>query len=368
MAMSDKNRTGSIFYWKARQCWCADVYVQDGNGSSSKRKRLYGKTQNDVLRKMLALDNILVNTMPVATYKSDITVTQLLHQWLTIRSVKLRPKSVYNYQHVINTFLVTHIGNLSVSSLNADILCQLYLELLNTISRCTVDYTFVILKSALDFAVKRKYIDENPVINIGISFSNNFTTPNIIHALSLEQVNVLLQYAKDEREYPLYVTAVLTGMRQGELFALNWDDVNLESGVIYVRNSLCNFNGNLSIGPVKTKSSRRNISLPQLVIDALLNIERSASNIVFTDTKGGYMRKSNFHRKFIKLLEKAELPAIRFHDLRHTHATLLLQQGVHPKIVQERLGHSTIKVTMDTYSHVLPSMQMLAVNELNKLF
>jgi integrase len=170
--------------------------------------------------------------------------------------------------------------------------------------------------------------------------------------------------------------AVGSGMRLGELFGLQWPDVDLKAGAVTVRHTLIELNGTHTLSEPKTAKSRRRIELPDTVVGALLDHRRkmlaeghAGVAWVFCNQHGGPLRRSHFHRQDFKpLLKAAGLPDIRFHDLRHTSATLLLSQGVHPKVVQERLGHSQIGVTMDIYSHVMPGMGREAADKLNSVF
>jgi integrase len=178
-----------------------------------------------------------------------------------------------------------------------------------------------------------------------------------ITPLSPEQARAFLEAASGDRLEALYILAIHTGMRQGELFNLRWDDVDLEAGVLRVRGT-------------KTARSRRTVTLSETALEALrshlerqlVEIDRAGSlwrenGLVFATEIGTSLNRHNLtQRSFKPLLERAELPPIRFHDLRHTCATILLSQGVHAKFVQELLGHATIAITLDTYSHVLPSM------------
>jgi len=169
---------------------------------------------------------------------------------------------------------------------------------------------------------------------------------------------------------------VTTGLRQGELFGLQWADVNLQTGMLAVRRTLIEVGGKLSFGPPKSKSGTRAIRLPAVAVEALTTHRAemmrdgfAGASVVFCDTKGGPLRRSNFLRKYFKpLLERAGVPDVRFHDLRHTSATLMLADNIHPKIVQQRLGHSQIALTLDTYSHVLPSMDEAAAGTFDRLF
>jgi integrase len=186
---------------------------------------------------------------------------------------------------------------------------------------------------------------------------------------------MLLGAAKGDRLEALYITAIGTGLRLGELFGLQWADLDLKASTLTVRRTLTEVNGKLSLAEPKSAKGRRLVTLPQRVTDALADHRKRAVAsgfagvpYVFCNSVGGPLRRSHFHRnEFKPLLKRAELPAIRFHDLRHTSATLLLVQGVHPKVVQERLGHAQISVTLDTYSHVLPSMQLDAATRLDSM-
>lgn len=196
-----------------------------------------------------------------------------------------------------------------------------------------------------------------------------------IKVLNKDQVDSLLTVAQEDRLYALYVLAVTTGLRQGELLALQWEDVDLDSDALSVRHTLLEMDGKLELVEPKTAMACRKVDLPQMAVKALrrhrkqMLAEGHIGSCVFCDTKGGPIRKSNLIRRSFKpLLKNAGLPDIRFHDLRHTAATLLLVQGVNPKVVQERLGHAQISLTLDTYSHVLPSIQKEAASKLDSLF
>jgi integrase len=189
-------------------------------------------------------------------------------------------------------------------------------------------------------------------------------------ALSADETGRLLDAAAEDRLEALYKLAVHTGMRQGEMLALRWQDVDLENAVVSVRRTLTRSGGKVTFGEPKTKKSRRSIRLTPQATEALrAHLERQLRDmeilgdryrdqgLVFTTDTGAPINPSNLRqRSFAPLLKSAGLPHMRFHDLRHTCATLLLSRGVHPKFVQELLGHATIAITLDTYSHVIPSM------------
>jgi integrase len=195
-----------------------------------------------------------------------------------------------------------------------------------------------------------------------------------IHPLDAAQAAAFLKEAAKDRLSAMYAVALDTGMRQGELFALAWSDIDWDSGTVQVRHSLEELAGALRLKEVKTKKGKRRIKLTASTVATLhehrkaMLAEGHANGPVFCDQNGGYLRKSNVQRRsFRGILKRAALPPVRFHDLRHTTASLLLLANVNAKIVSERLGHSKIAVTLDTYSHLLPTMQDGAAAELERL-
>ena len=190
--------------------------------------------------------------------------------------------------------------------------------------------------------------------------------------LDIEQAKQLIGAARGGRLEALYVLALTTGLRQGELLALRWQDVDLGDGSLRVLGTLYRSSqGLLTIAEPKTAGSRRLVTLGSLAVDSLARHKENQAaqrllcgarweehGLVFTNELGRPMGAANLRRRsFEPLLKCAGLPRIRFHDLRHTAATLLLGEGVHPKIVSERLGHSRVGITLDLYSHVTPTMQ-----------
>ena len=184
-----------------------------------------------------------------------------------------------------------------------------------------------------------------------------------IAALTPDQANAVMEQVAGTRWEALFMLALSTGMRQGELFALAWDDIDLDRGVIAVRHSLEEVQGRLNIKEPKSESGRRSIRLDPADVAALREHRQRLGAVafgkwVFPDADGNLLRKSNFQRKVWEPIRDAlALEGVRFHDLRHSAASFMLRAGIHPKIAQTRLGHSTIKLTMDTYSHLLEDGQ-----------
>ena len=201
-----------------------------------------------------------------------------------------------------------------------------------------------------------------------------------MRTLSDTQVRSLLLAAQGTRYEALFWLAVSTGLREGELLGLRWSDLDWKTHSLHVQRQLQRLDGQYVFPEPKSAAGRRVIVVGETMIQKLrahLNIleaeRREAgdrwqeNDLIFSSSLGTPWDKRNMFKYYKIFLKKAGLPDIRFHDLRHTAATLMLQQGVHPKIVQERLGHSDITLTLNTYSHVLPAMQEEAASKLDEL-
>lgn len=196
---------------------------------------------------------------------------------------------------------------------------------------------------------------------------------------SVEQVNEFLKFTKHSRYNPVFFLAAYTGMRKGEILGLHWDDIDFEEKTIRISKTLYKVKDQYLLHEPKTKSSIRTIYMDDDIIRVLKkqrvkqNLEKLKAgniyedkNLVFAQETGNYVFPSAVNGLFLRYINQSGLPRIRFHDLRHTHATILLGMGVNPKIVSDRLGHSSVKITLDTYSHVLPSMQQDLTAEFSK--
>ncbi len=201
-----------------------------------------------------------------------------------------------------------------------------------------------------------------------------------IKPLTKEQAQLLLDTAKEDSLEALWVLALTTGMLRGEVLALKWQDINFEQGMLQVRRIFTRMKGNRYIeSEPKTEESRRSIMLMTVTLETLkrhrihqLEAKQEAGefwqerDLVFCTSLGTPLNPNKVLERFKTVLKKADLPDIRFHDLRHSAATMLLSMKVHPKIVQELLGHNQISMTMGIYSHVLPTMQEEAMNMINE--
>jgi integrase len=297
-----------------------------------------------------------------------LTVGEYLDRWLkdSVRGTVRR--STYEvHRHMIEPHLIPALGRLKLKDLNPVHVRGLYREKLDSgLSAATVRKIHSVLCKALKQAVMDGLIPRNVCEAV--------KPPKVerkeITPLDREQARTLLEAAASDRLEALFTLAVHTGMREGELLGLKWEDVDLERGVLRLRRALVREGGRVTLGDLKTAKSRRQVRLTGAAVESLRahlgrqleEIERMGSlyqpgGLVFATESGSLINPSNLRsRSFKPLLKRAGLPDICFHDLRHTCATLLLSQGTHPKLVQELLGHATIAMTLDTYSHFLPSM------------
>jgi integrase len=280
----------------------------------------------------------------------------------------VRPTTYERYEQIVRIHVRPALGSVKLKNLTPVHVRGLYREKLEAgLSARTVQYIHVTLHKALKQAVQDGLIPRNATEAV--------KAPQVrreeMRPLSAEQVKVLLEVARGDRLEALYVLAIHTGLRQGELLRLKWEDVDLESGTLRVRRTLVTAKGGSVLMAPKTKRSRRSVRLTQGAVEALRGhlkrqlqeIDRAGSlwrenGLMFASESGEPLDRWYLTScRYKALLKRTELPMIRFHDLRHTGATLLLSKNVNPKIVSEMLGHASIAITLDTYSHVLPNMR-----------
>jgi integrase len=359
--------------------WTGELYFGRDDGGKKVVHRVSGKSFKEVQEK---LDRLKADrTAGTLAEPSRETLAQFLEHWLR-DSVKhsVRPTTFRSYESNVRIHIAPELGSLPLKKLAPAHVQQLYARKLESgLSPRSVQYIHAILHRAMGQALKWGLVPRN----VCDAVDRPKAAKKQMRVLALQQVDILLQAAQGDRLEALYILAVTTGMRQGELLALCWDDIDLEGGVIHVHQQLQHLPGaGFRFSPPKSSRSRRTIKLAVMVVEALKQHRRrqagerlalgeawrNTHNLAFVTPVGTPLEGTNLlKRHFRPLLKKAGLPPIRFHDLRHTAATLMLQGGVHPKIVQETLGHSQISLTLDTYSHILPSMQEDAAAKMNTL-
>ncbi len=334
-----------------------------------KRKYVYGRKYGEVRKKLAeAMGDV---ARGIVFDDKNLTVGQYLDRFLEdVQRGSVRESTYSRDKYLLANHVKPALGRVKLRNLSAMHLQRLYRDKLDAgLSPATVQKMHHIIHKALSQAVRWDLIARNP------SDAAKAPTPSTeeMRPLSAAEARRLLDAAKGDRLEALYVLAVHTGMRRGELLGLKWSDVDLEGGAVSVRRTLTRTgNGKgLALGDPKTKRSRRTVRLTREAAEALgghlarqlRHIEEAGDHyrdegLVFATEAGTPINPSNLRqRSFAPLLQRAGLPpSVRFHDLRHTTATLLLSRGVHPKFVQELLGHASVAITLDTYSHAVPGM------------
>jgi integrase len=279
----------------------------------------------------------------------------------------VRISTYERHETIIRLHLKPALGKLRLEAVAPPHIQGLYRDRLDSgLSPATVQKIHAIFHKAVELAVRWNLIPNN----VADAVRAPKPAPKGMSPLSSNETRSLLEAARGNRLEALYVLAVHTGMRQGELLALNWQDVDLDEGVVRVSRTLTRNGGRLVIGEPKTRRSRRTIHLTQTAVRKLKDhLERQQEEmdrfgtlyrdqgLVFTTEVGTPINPTSLRKRSLSsLLERAGLERMRFHDLRHTCATLLLSKNVHPKYVQELLGHSSVSITLDTNSHVVPGM------------
>ena len=361
-----------------------DIGIVEGK-RKQKKKGCYNSRRDaeNALRKIL---NRVETNMYVDT--KNLTLGQYLEQWLeTYAKINVTYTTYVSYRASI-IFRLKNILDNRLSDINPFIIQRQYSELLQKgYSPTSVNYTHRVLNQALKQAVKWNMIAINPC--------NVVTPPKKAHVekeiLTLEEINQirLFLYTNHKSYYIIFMIAITTGMRRSEIAALEWSDINYGTNRISVSKAMkYSSDRKLIISTTKNRTSTRSIDMTESLVQALrewnrtqkLNQLKYGENyienfhsgkkryFICTKENGDYVKIDYYNRKLQKILKALDIDKhVRFHDIRHTHATLLLEQNVEAKVIQERLGHSNISTTMDLYSHVTRNVQKSAVDKLNKI-
>ena len=340
-------------------------------------RNVLGKTQAEVKEKLrTAIEN---SKRLDYTQTGKYTVGQWMDEWFeAYAKVKVRPSSHQTYKGYIENHIKPNIGDIPIEKLTSLQLQKFYRLLLTEgrvpriesekqpkgLSAKTVRNINQVISSAMDMAVRHKLILSNP--------TEGCELPKVEHremkTLPAERLGAFLREAKESGVYELYYLDLATGLRRGELLGLKWEDIDLQNGVIHVRRQVARVDGEVKELPLKTKNSYRNISISQDAVAMLTEMEaHRSSDYVFPSSTGGPISPDSVNNMLHRVLKRAGLPSIRFHDLRHTFATLALQNGVDIKTVSGMLGHFSAGFTLDTYAHVTTSAQKEAARTMGNV-
>jgi integrase len=362
MAKRRGNNEGSI-YRRNDGYWVGQYGVQTAEGT--KTRYIYGKRREDVREK---LTKAIADRDGGLVYDAgNITVGEYLDRWLndSVRDT-VRQRTWERYEQFVRVHLTPALGKIKLAKLTPAHVRGLYRDKLNSgLAPRTVLHIHRAFSKALKQAAADGLIPRNPAAPVKPPQPRG----EEIRPLNREQIRVLFDAASGDRLEALYIVAVTAGLRRGELQGLKWEDLDLEAGMLQVRRTCSEPKGG-HIFEAPKSGKGRNIRLTQSAVAALRIHRRrqleermykadlwQEQGLVFPSTVGTPLWGGNLNRAFKATLQRAGLPkSTRFHDLRHTCATLLLKQGVNPKFVQELLGHADISLTLNVYSHVLPDM------------
>jgi len=372
---------GAIFEktrrWKSgktvreRTYWVA-VVSEGHDAESGKRQRrfLYADSKKDAQKKLVQYLGRRVGAPNRGA--SKLVLADFAGRFLEDVGALRSPNTRRSYEQVLRLHTLPTLGKERVDRLDSEAIRSLYADLRRAgLSASLLARVHVTLRRVLNVAVEQGVIQSNPIDRVQAQTYKR----SAAKSLTVDQLRRLFEVSRGDRLEALVVLAATSGLRQGELFALRWDDVDLKRGTLSVTHSVEEISGNLRLVEPKSSSGRRRIELSRLAIEALTQRRAIAkeeghhSAYVFPSPAGTLLRKSNFLRRvYYPLRAKADIPkTLPFHALRHTSASLLLLGGISPKVVQEMLGHADVRLTLNTYSHVLPSLQRQAADALDDL-
>ena len=330
-------------------------------------KNVLGKTQAEVKEKLKkALE---VNEQVDFTRTGKHTVSSWMEEWFeNVCKIKVRPSSHQTYRGYIDHHITPYIGKIPLEKLSTMDLQKLYRKLMNNgrverieaenqpkgLSAKTVRNVNQVISSAMDFAVAQKIIPENPCKAVAL--------PKIEHkemqTIPADQLQTFLTEARATGVYEMYYIELATGLRRGELLGLKWSDIDWKNGIIKVKRQIARVDGKIVEAPLKTKNSYRTVSISPQAIEVLKQQKAKTNDqYIFPSPNGGPISPDSVNNMLKRVLERAGIPKVRFHDLRHTFATIALQNGVDIKTVSGMLGHFSAGFTLDTYAHVTTSAQ-----------
>ncbi|PHE73276.1 site-specific integrase [Bacillus wiedmannii] len=360
-------KTGKYYY-------TVDIGIDPLTGKRKQKKKrgfITKKEAENALTKVLSEVNTGTYIEP-----SKLSYGEYLQDWFNTKKHSVGIQTAKVLKGYLNSRIIPSLGNFKLAKLTS-LHMQNYVNSLRDdgLKRGTIEKIIKIIRNSLEHAIDLELISKNVATKTKLPKSDK----EELTVWNEQEVQLFLKVAQDSRYSIVFHMALVTGMRQGELLGVRWKDVDLEKGHLTISQTLSHDGKTFLLGG-KTKSSLRKILLPASTITKLKKHravmlqeklsqgeEYQDNDLVMCTPYGTPINPANVRRSLNALIKKAAVPKIRFHDLRHTHATLLLAKGVNVKVISERLGHSNIKITLDTYSHVLPTMQEDAVNKIEEI-
>ena len=368
MARKRSQNTGSVYRYRNDR-WAAQFPIE------GKRKTKYFDRLSDANKWVREMQNKVDEGLTLRGL--DLTLAEYFESWLENKKVSVNETTVHDYRGYVKRDIVPILGSIKLAELRSDHIQHLLgMKAKQGLESATVLKIFRILNTALKQAVKLGIISRNP--------ADSVERPKIqrkeMKVWDETQVMHFISTLAGTRWEALFYMAVTTGLRRGEILALRWSDFDWVSRKLNIQRQIRTVKGKgLQIRPPKSAAGRRVVILGERDIEKLkkhVDIQEQMkvwagdrwkeNGLIFPSTIGTFLSPWNYYAKFKELSKKASLPEIRLHDLRHTAATIMLKHDVHPKIVQDRLGHADISTTLNRYSHVLPSFQSEAAAKLDE--
>ncbi|MDR7401316.1 MAG: site-specific integrase [Armatimonadota bacterium] len=357
-----------------RKSWVVRLYVVDPQTGAKRRVWLSFPTRTEAEAQLATMLATLAGGGTIPTTR--LTVGQFLEQWLQKRAGTVRETTWASYREIIHAHLIPALGRAPLRALTPLAVQGYVAQKLRHLAPATVRKHLAVLREALGHAVRWGLLTRN--------VCDLVERPRVPHreirVWDSEQVRVFLAEARRSSPYyPLYVMAATTGMRAGELLALRWSDVDFLMGTARVERTFYRLGRRQLFQQPKTDRGRRVVTLPATVLATLRDVRTAQEaarrelgevyvdlDLVFAQPDGKPLHLHLVRRDFRRVARAARLPQIRFHDLRHSHATDLLAHGEHPKVVSERLGHADPAFTLRVYGHLLPGLQAQATARLEE--
>lgn len=371
------NGEGTV-YLRSDGRWVGSPYVPIRSGRRVRRS-VYGRTREEAHRKLTVVLRQAQQGIPAA--EANWSVERYLNYWLDeVVQHERRPATVATYRKIVERFILPSLARKRLDRLTPQdvrLLINACREQRRTdgepMSTWTVQMVHAVLRNAVQHAVAEEIVPRNVVKLVRVPAPSY----EVGTGLSADQARAILQRFETDRLLALYVLALTLGLRKGELLGLRWVDVDFEAGEVHVRQAAQRVGGVLRFDPPKTRRSRRTLPLPGTCLDALREHKArqarerlaagpswAASGLVFTTRHGTPIEPRNLNRHWHATREAIGLSTVRFHDLRHTCVTLLLDLDAPPHIVQAIAGHSAIDVTMTIYAHASREEQRRALQRL----
>ena len=352
---------GSVYWIEKKGLWAGQITLPDGS-----RKFKYSKKQGNIKAWLLNARNDL--RQGILPQNDKITVSEFMDNYMeTVAKHILRPSTQEMYELYIRLHINPSLGKIKLKDLGPHHLQRFYSEKIDQgLSKRTVQILHATIRRVLNQAVSWGIIQKNVCKQVKAPRPGKMQYT----ILTKEQLNIFLDQVRGHRYFPIYILLVYGGFREGEVLGIHVEDCDMVNRVINVRHQVISLKGGMVIAEPKTESSKRAVTLPKVAADILeqhLDQLYRKQGLIFTTRSGKPIAPRNMIRHFKSALVAAGLPDIRVHDLRHSHASLLLASGVNPKVVQERLGHASITLTLQTYSHTIPSLGQQAADKLDEI-